>query len=444
MTSDRPGILLFEDLAVAQLGAIVHIRPVYDLVVGAFSLKERIETVGSVQISGFMVRPYLANLVKRNDHQAIPNLAFGSTVHEERKLKGVSDSPIFVNAALIADGLIWGQIQIMRPGECLRTSDGRILAIRPSNGLDQAFDVIERGLQPEELDYKVSVSSQARLLLNRWDLLAWHEELLVKDLSRMTGQGRDPASQMIRLDEGFDAKTGIQVRGENVFVETGVTIEGPVVLDSREGPVLIRRETLIKPFSLLEGPLMIERQVIILGGRIAGSYIGPGCRVHGEIGLSVILGWSNKAHDGFVGNSYLGKWVNLGAMSTTSNLKNTYGTVRMFQGGKMQSSGLLKAGSIIADHTHTAIGSLFGAGTVIGVGVNLFGSSGMAPKWVPSMVWGVGSQRTQYDYHRFIATVDKVYQRRGLSLRSVERDVLESVDQFTRGRRTDWLKQFSG
>jgi len=444
MAPERPGILLFEDLAVSQLGAIAHVRPVYDLVLGAFTIKERIEAVGSLLISAHMVRPYLAPLVKRNDQQAIPNLAFGTTGDHQREFKGVSDSPIFVNGALIADGLIWGKIQILRPGEALRTTDDRILAIRPAKGLDQALQVIEQNQSPEEVGFKVSVVSDARLILHRWDLLAWHEEILKKDLDRMTGPGWDLEDKMMRVPEGFATSTGVMVRGEDVYAESGAVIEGPTVLDSRTGPVLIRRNALVKPFCQLEGPLMVEQKAIILGGRISGSYVGVGSRIRGEVSNSVILGWSNKAHGGFLGNSYLGKWVNLGAMTTTSNLKNTYGQVRMYQGGKMQSTGLLKAGCIIADHTHTAIGTLFGAGTVIGTGVNVFGAQGMSPKWVPSLVWGVGRERTHYDFKRFINTVEQVYQRRGLSLRSAERGVLESVDHFTRGRRQDWLNQFSG
>lgn len=444
MTPERPGILLFEDPLVLQLGSVAHLRPVYDLLTGAFTLKGRMEKIGGMKISCHLVRPYLAPLVRRRGHNAVASAAFGGTGNDERKFAGISNKPIFVNASLIADELLWGKIQIIRPGECLVARDKRILALRPKDELDEGLAVVERGASPREIGFKVVDVPEALLLRHPWELIGLHEDMLRKDLGRLITPGGQLEYRTHPLPEGFNAETGVTVRGNDVYLEFGAQLEGPLVLDSRSGPIVVREDALIKPFSILQGPVVVDRKAIILGGRIASSFIGLGSRIHGEVNGCVIYGWSNKVHDGYLGNSYLGKWVNLGAGTTTSNLKNNYSAVKMYGDGEMHPTGLTKLGSIIGDHTYTAIGTLLGAGTMIGLGVNLWGASGPVPKWVPCYVWGAGKVRTQYDIRRFISTLEIVYSRRDQKLRKAKRVVLEHVFQMTDGRRQDWLRRFGG
>jgi UDP-N-acetylglucosamine diphosphorylase/glucosamine-1-phosphate N-acetyltransferase len=442
MTPERPGILLFEDPLVLQLGSVAHVRPVYDLVTGAYTLKGRMEKIGGMEISCHLVRPYLAPLVRRRGHNGEASTAFGTTVTEERKFGGISDRPIFVNASLIADDMTWGKIQIIRPGECLVARDKRILALRPKKNMDEGLAVAEGGANPAELGFKLIDVSDALLLRHPWELIGLHEDMLRKDLGRMITPGGQLDYKVRPLPEGFNVETGVMIRGTDVYLEFGAQLEGPLVLDSRNGPIVIREDALIKPFSFLQGPVVVERKAIILGGRISSSFIGLGSRIHGEVNSSVIYGWANKSHDGYLGNSYLGKWVNLGAGTTTSNLKNNYSSVKMYCDGNMHPTGLNKLGSIIGDHTYTAIGTLLGAGTIVGVGVNLWGASGPVPKWVPCYVWGAGEGRTQYDIKRFISTLEIVYSRRDQKLRKAKQEVLEHIFHMTDGRRQDWLRRF--
>jgi hypothetical protein len=184
----------------------------------------------------------------------------------------------------------------------------------------------------------------------------------------------------------------------------------------------------------------VGEEAILLGGRIAGSVIGRGCRVAGEVSASVFLDWSNKAHAGFVGHSYIGGWVNLGAMTTTSNLKNSYGEVRSWESGTWVATGRQKLGSIVGDHVRTAIGTLLDTGASIGAGVHLFGASGVAPKRVPPFVWGCGPAAEAHDFARFLAVAERVVARRGQGLDDTGRAILKEAFDESADEREQYLK----
>jgi UDP-N-acetylglucosamine diphosphorylase/glucosamine-1-phosphate N-acetyltransferase len=154
--------------------------------------------------------------------------------------------------------------------------------------------------------------------------------------------------------------------------------------------------------------------------------IGPVCRVHGEVEESVVLGYSNKAHDGFLGHAYLGRWVNLGALTTNSDLKNNYGTIRMWTPSGERDTALIKLGCLLGDHVKTGIGALINTGTVIGAGSSLFGTE-MPPKYVPPFSWGTGTNLVAYDTDRFLSVTATVMGRRKLFLADGMRDMLRSA-----------------
>jgi hypothetical protein len=185
----------------------------------------------------------------------------------------------------------------------------------------------------------------------------------------------------------------------------------------------------------LTGPLWAGANTHLLGGPIKGSAIGPHCRVRGELAACVFLGYANKAHDGFVGHSVIGRWANLGAGTITSNLKNTYGPVRLDVGGTPLESGLQFLGSLIGDHAKTAIGTLLATGTVIGVGANVFDAV-RPPKYVAPFAWGAGgtggtgpgSGRVTRD--GFLTIAERVLTRRDV--------VVDHVTRLMLGRIYDW------
>jgi UDP-N-acetylglucosamine diphosphorylase/glucosamine-1-phosphate N-acetyltransferase len=221
---------------------------------------------------------------------------------------------------------------------------------------------------------------------------------------------------------------------ERIFVPPNAQIESPVALDAREGPIVIGAAR-IEPFSLIQGPVAIHDGALISGARVrAGTTIGPVCRIGGEIEATVVQAYSNKHHDGFFGHSYLGEWVNIGAMTTTSDLKNTYGSIKVTVEGYGQvDSGRLKLGCFLADHVKLGIGVHLNGGSVVGTGANIFGVH-FAPKTIPPFTWG-GERFREYQIDRMIAVARKVMSRRKVTLSDAQADLLRHTFHMTRSER---------
>ena len=196
---------------------------------------------------------------------------------------------------------------------------------------------------------------------------------------------------------------------DKVLIEKGVEIEPCAVLDARSGPIYIAKGTIIKAGANLRGPVSI----------------GPHCRIGGEVTSSIFYGCSNKGHYGFIGNSYIGEWVNLGAGTTNSNLKNNYGSVKVWVNGIEVDSGEQFVGCFIGDYAKTGIGTLITTGAVIGGGANVFGG-GVAPKYVPNFAWG---EKDKYKLDEFLAAAKKMMGRRGLELSGEREKTLKSIYQ---------------
>jgi UDP-N-acetylglucosamine diphosphorylase/glucosamine-1-phosphate N-acetyltransferase len=199
------------------------------------------------------------------------------------------------------------------------------------------------------------------------------------------------------------------------FVERGAVVEPYVVLDVSAGPILIRRGATVRAFTRLVGPCVIDGGATILGARVHGCSIGEASIIHGEMSETVVIGHSNKSHDGFVGHSYLGRWVNLGAGTITSNLKNTYGTVPLWTPEGMRDTGVQKVGTLFGDHVKTGIGFRLTTGTVIGAGANIFGTS-IPPKYVPPFSWGDGRSPGTYQIDKFLEVASRAMARRHVAM----------------------------
>jgi UDP-N-acetylglucosamine diphosphorylase/glucosamine-1-phosphate N-acetyltransferase len=194
----------------------------------------------------------------------------------------------------------------------------------------------------------------------------------------------------------------------------GALVEPGVVFDVSHGAVIVESGVEIRAGTRLEGPLWVGANARLLGGEIRNSAIGPRCYVRGEMASCVLLGYANKVHDGFVGHSVIGRWVNLGAGTITSNLKNTYGTVRLEVAGTGIDTGQQFLGSLLGDHAKTAIGTLLGTGTIVGAGANVFDVV-RPPKYVPPFAWG-GSGRERMRRDGFLRVVERVMPRRDVAV----------------------------
>lgn len=267
-----------------------------------------------------------------------------------------------------------------------------------------------------------AVEVRGAVLHGVYDLVAVLEALLAEDLPAL-GEERDPvpAGSTVLGDAG-----GVALQG--AAVEPGVTF------DVTRGPVVLESGVEVRGGTRLEGPLWAGPNARLLGGRIAGSAIGPYSVVRGELASCVLLGYANKAHDGFVGHSVLGRWVNLGAGTITSNLKNTYGPVRLTVDGATIDTGLVNLGSLVGDHAKTAIGTLLSTGTVIGAGASVFDAS-RPPKYVPPFAWG-GSGAGRMTRDGFLRVAERVLPRRHVAVDAATAAML--------GRIYDWATAAGG
>ncbi|MEE8437558.1 MAG: putative sugar nucleotidyl transferase [Candidatus Neomarinimicrobiota bacterium] len=214
---------------------------------------------------------------------------------------------------------------------------------------------------------------------------------------------------------------------DNVFISDTAEIQPNVVINGRPGPVIIGDGVCLKAHSYLEGPLSLGQKTLIKPfTQIKNSVIGTGCKLGGELNTVIIQGYSNKVHDGFLGNSYLGEWVNLGAGTHTSNLKNNYADIIVQVNGRAVDTEQLLAGSFIGDHVKTAIGTVLNSGTVIGPGC-LIAAAGFPSKTLRPFTWYVNHRHKAMIWEKFMTTAEIVESRRGRKISSAERLLLKRI-----------------
>ncbi|MGH7508570.1 MAG: putative sugar nucleotidyl transferase [Gemmatimonadales bacterium] len=249
-----------------------------------------------------------------------------------------------------------------------------------------------------------------------YDLLTALETLLPADCADFLAAPRDPVPP------------GSLVLGDPAhLVCLRAAVEPGAVFDLRHGPVVLDNGAEVRNGTRLEGPAYVGPGTRVLGGYVRGSVLGPECRVRGEVAISVFLGFANKSHDGFVGHSVVGQWVNLGAGTTTSNLKNTYGPVRLEVDGERIETGRINLGTLFGDHAKTAIGTMLATGTVVSAGANVFGTP-TPPKYIPPFAWGcAGAERMSEE--GFLRVAERVMARRNVAFSTERRESLRQALQ---------------
>jgi UDP-N-acetylglucosamine diphosphorylase/glucosamine-1-phosphate N-acetyltransferase len=213
-----------------------------------------------------------------------------------------------------------------------------------------------------------------------WDLVLANPEVLAADFRAAGREG---------IEGTVEQPSALRGDRKNVFIARGAKVHPMVVIDAEHGPVYIDEEAEIHPFTRIEGPCYIGKKSILLGAKCReGMSIGPMCRVGGEVEESILQGWSNKYHDGFLGHAYVGEWVNLGAGTTNSDLKNDYSSVSVSLDGRGSiDTGSTKVGCLIGDHTKTSIGALFNTGAYVGAMALILAMGKPLPKFIPSFAW---------------------------------------------------------
>ena len=258
------------------------------------------------------------------------------------------------------------------------------------------------------------------VLNNIWDLIGWREEILIRQYRLQRKSGR--------------IKKGIHIIGnkKNMYVAKSAEIHKHVSFDVSDGPVYVDSGAVIRPFSLIIGPSYVGPGTIVERAKVTRSSIGPVCRIGGEVESCIFQGYSNKCHEGFIGHSFVGEWVNLGALTTNSDLKNNYGLVRVKIGQEEFNSGLMKVGCFIGDHTKLGIGTLIPTGAVIGSFVNYAGG-GMLPRYVADFKWTIQEKQKPYELDKAIKTAKIVMKRRNVKMSKQYESIVRTLhDQIRR------------
>lgn len=268
-----------------------------------------------------------------------------------------------------------------------------------------------------------------------WEILAASDALIAADYEGWIA-GRENCR-----DQALATGAHLIGNASDVFIGRGASVQPGCVLDASGGPIVLDERVQVK-WSQLQGPVFVGAGTVLDGARLrAGSSIGPNCKVGGEVSASIFQSRVNKAHDGFVGHSWAGRWVNFGALATTSNLKNTYGTINFpLDSHQLVATGAQFLGSLVGDHTKIGIGQLLTTGANFGVGCNLFGG-GVSPKYVPAFCWGGADGWSQHRPEEFFKTARATLGRRSLTLRDESESVLRALFARTQSERDAFLRR---
>lgn len=413
-------ICIFEDEFYRRLLPLTYLRPVYDLRCGQLTLREKIARVYPDEIFVLHTRTYLRDTVKEKHP--------GSYVNE---IPGDTDRLLLINGRLIF-GADAARILGDTGKDIVYSDDGVIIgAWLSGKNLEAYRNVIGKNLVSSN-DFrgiKRVETEGTELVRYPWELVHKNGSQLDSDFRLLTG-GRPEV-----LGKIYDGAH--LLNPSQIYVGKGAKLKPGAVLDAEKGPIYIARDAEIMPNAVIRGPAFIgEGSIIKAGAKIyEGTSIGEVCKVGGEVECSIIHSHSNKQHEGFVGHSYIGEWVNIGADSNTSDLKNDYGSVRVYNDGSMVESGLQFVGLMMGDHSKCGINSMFNTGTVVGVFCNVYGS-GIPPKHVPPFSWGEAAEGfVTYRLEKAIEVARKVTERRKVTLSPADEELIKRVFEMTRQER---------
>ena len=396
-------VVIFEGSQWPAFAPFTLTRPVFQLVSGAGTLLQKQVRATKPTRLTLWVRDEMVDYVRQRVVPTTTTLGVPTAVN----------TPLDGEPALMFAGRTLHLSNYERPaGECVFVEDDGLIqlayAVRPGLSHD---DVLTRSAAWQGLKDLPHAMPQARFPRHWGDLVAWNEESLLADSIHW----RDPAPQ-----------GGHLIQPEDVHARPGVVVMPGAVLDASRGPILLDEACVIGANAVLEGPLYVgpRSRVLPLTYVHGGTTIGPNCRVAGEVSNSLFIGHTNKAHHGYVGDSYLGEWVNCGAGTTTSNLKSTYGEIRLTVGSRTVESGRMFLGAGIGDHAKLATGTLLPSGAYVGVGTML-AISERAPKFVPSFRFVTDDANEPTAADKAIEIAARMGQRRGKTFDALDRTVFE-------------------
>ncbi|WP_276497845.1 GlmU family protein [Pontibacter litorisediminis] len=397
-------IILFDDPVIRQdLLPLTFTRPVAEVRVGILTIAEK----WAKHLGGpvaYLTQPYLQAKYKNGNGE------------------------LYINGAAIPDAELAAAVRGLEPGQALY-HDNLLLALHSSG---QTFAT------PQELASHSSASRQAyssdcTVIRDVWNIFLQNGSQIRSDYALVTDG---------RQSQPVDDKYTMVYNEENIFIEEGVKIRA-AILNAENGPIYLGKNSQVHEGAVIKGPFALgEESNVNVGGKMRGDVsIGPFCKVGGEVAASVIFGYTNKGHEGYLGNSVLGEWINIGADTNTSNLKNNYAEVKIwnYAKGGFKNTGQQFCGLIMGDHSKCGINTMFNTGTVVGVSANIFGP-GFPRNFIPSFSWGGAAGFETFQMRKVVEVAEKVMGRRDKQLDQTERDILNHIFEETQQYRV-WDKK---
>lgn len=382
--------ILFDGTVRESLLPLTYTRPVADLRIGILTIREKWE-----KFLGYTTTTLTEEYL------------------EEKYPMVEMEQNVMINASFLPSIQLVEIIQNLKEKQAIFKNEEVIAFYTTDSQDDVNFEDYEQ----------IELNSEILQIKNTWDLFSLNDKALKADFDLITeGRKSEPIPEGVQY-----------LNKENIFIEEGAQLLFST-LNASKGPIYIGKDALVMEGSLIRGPFaMCEHSVVKMGSKIYGATtLGPKCKIGGEVNNSILFASSSKGHDGYLGNSVLGEWCNLGAGTSNSNLKNNYDQVRLwnYETENFSKTGLQFCGLIMGDHSKSAINTMFNTGTVIGVSSNIYGSN-FPRNFVPSFSWGGAAGYKTYQINKAKQTVDIVMKRKNEEFNNIEQRILEHVFEIT-------------
>jgi len=414
-------LCVFEGRAPENLFPLTMTRPTFELRCGWTTLREKILAFFHETHACYFMRDYLAQVYgKRYREEPINDIKFLKTddfiLANGKWLRRRTDTPPLVDEMVTTceNEVVYAKVK--------RETLTKILA----TNLEETLERLRRDVGETPID--------VRLISYPWHPVLYNAEALRDDFDSIKNEGvKGMVSPMAAIDGPED----------QLYVAETAEVHPFVTLETASGPIIIDRGSKIYPHSRIEGPASIGRETYVYEAKIRpGTTLGPMCRVGGEVDESVFHGYSNKHHEGFLGHSYVGEWVNLGALTTNSDLKNDYSTVQVYVQSKLVDTGEIKVGAFLGDHVKTSIGCLLTTGAVLGVMSNVLATGEAAPKLIPSFTWYFRNKFSRgLGLRRMIDAAETVMARRNIVMSQEEKAMFQRLYEITRDERDKIIRK---
>ncbi len=387
--------ILFDDHTWENLLPLTFTRPVAGIRVGILTIEEKWNMFLKSHCS-FFTREYL----------------------REKYLPVIQDENILINSSIFPNQQLVEGINSLKIGQTLVKDDVLIAVSMDRDGV-LSFDFQDVLKNGSHVEFKYQIQK----INHPWDIFSKNGEAFLNDYTAITS-GRNSCNA---------SSTNNIIKGENVFIEENVKMEY-VTINASTGPVYLGKNSEVMEGSIIRGSFALcDHSVVKIGAKIYGpTTIGPHSKVGGEINNSVIFGYSNKAHDGFLGNSVIGEWCNIGADTNNSNLKNNYAEVKLwsYQQEQFIKTGLQFCGLIMGDHSKCGINTMFNTGTMVGVNANIYGG-GFPRNFIPSFSWGGANGFVTFSLPKAFEVAEKIMARRNIPFNNIEQNILKAVFNMT-------------